>query len=103
MGNPLKVTAKEQIKKNLNKACYGWSKWGGPLLGLVQEDLTKEWICQACGEKQTDKLSPYMYEYPQGEYIRICSKCHYIRQKEHVEPCQFALLLYIVRKTYRIS
>ena len=61
---------------------YGWSKYGGARHGLVKEDL-EEWYCQSCGEKQTNQLPNYMFDYDgdMRDYIRICSKCKYEAMK----------------------
>ncbi len=91
------LTFEQQLKKNLDRAKYGWSRYGGPNRGLVQEDLTEEWNCQACGETQTNQLPPYMYEFSPREFVRICSKCHYTRLQEAIEPLQFDILIAIVR------
>lgn len=87
----------EEVKKALNKAKYGWTKWGGPNMGLVQKNLTETWFCQACKEEQPDDLTPYMFEFVEREYIRICSKCHHIRLTHDIQPLQFSILLEFVR------
>ena len=51
-----------------------WSKWGGSRMDLVQE-LTNIWHCQSCRSPQPRDLTPYKYEYPQGEYLRVCGPC----------------------------
>lgn len=91
------LSPEERIKKALNKQKYGWSKWGGANFGLVQKNLTEEWSCQACGEKQTNELPPYMFEFVEREYVRICSKCHHIRITLEILPLQFAILVECVR------
>lgn len=91
------LNAEEQLKKNLNRAKFGWTKWGGANQGLVQKNLTQEWNCQSCGEKQTDELPPYMFEFAEREYIRICSKCHHIRLKLSIAPLEFDVLVVKVR------
>lgn len=87
----------EQIKKNVNQAKYGWSKWGGANFGMVQKNLTPEWFCQACKEMQPVELTPYMFEFVEREYIRICSKCHHIRLKHNVLPLDYDRLIKLVR------
>jgi len=87
----------EEVRKALNKQKYGWSKWGGPNMGLVQKNLTETWFCQACCEEQPDDLSPYMFEFVEREYVRICSKCHAIRLKENIQPLEFEKLCDLVR------
>lgn len=59
----------------ITRKAYGWSKYGGKKLGLVQESKTEEWNCQACGEKQGSELPSYMFECLEGEFIRICTLC----------------------------
>jgi hypothetical protein len=71
-------------KKTLTTKMYGWSKYGGVSMGLVQENLTPEWYCQACNDKQTDDLPPYMFEFTPREFIRICSVCHFNRIKDNI-------------------
>lgn len=53
-----------------------WSKWGGANKDVIQENLSKEWACQSCGDIQPYALTPYKYEYPKGEYIRVCWICY---------------------------
>ena len=81
---------------------YGWTKWGGANRGLVQEDLTEEWHCQACGETETAELPPYMYEFAPREFIRICSKCHNVRLQKGIEPLQFPVLVSLVRVNHEL-
>lgn len=90
----------EEVRKSLNKAKYGWTKWGGPNYGLVQKNLTEFWYCQACKEEQTMDLPPYMFEFPEREYIRICSKCHHLRLENNIKPCQYRQLLNLVRSSH---
>lgn len=71
-------------KKLITGFMYGRSKYGGVNMGLVQENLTPEWYCQGCREKQTDDLPPYMFEFSPREFIRICSICHFTRLKENL-------------------
>jgi len=87
----------EEVRKALNKAKYGWTKWGGSNFGLVQKNLTETWFCQACKEEQPDELTPYMFEFVEREYIRICSKCHATRLKQNIKPLEFARLISVVR------
>ena len=85
-------------RKLITNKMYGWSKYGGVNLGLVQENLTPEWSCQACGGVQTDDLPPYMFEFLPREFIRICSPCQYIRQKDQINT--FDGLLGAVRRSH---
>ena len=95
-----KMTQQQAVKKLINKAKYGWSKWGRNNNGLVDEDITEEWNCQACGEMQTDELPPFMYEVSKREYIRICSVCQNKTIIDHIEPLHFDLLIIRVRKRH---
>ena len=52
-----------------------WTKWGGARMDLIQEDIGDMWNCQSCGDNQPNALSPYKYEFPEGEYIRVCATC----------------------------
>lgn len=85
-------------KKVITTAMYGWTKWGGSNMGLVQKNLDPEWNCQACGDLQTEELSPYMFEFIPREYIRICSICHFIRIKQTIK--EFKDLIEAVRKRH---
>ncbi len=62
--------------KAINKAKYGWSKYGGANYGLVTQEIHNTWYCQTCGEEQPEAIKPYMYEYFPRDYIRICSICY---------------------------
>lgn len=52
-----------------------WTKWGGAVKDVVQENLSEEWYCQSCGELQPAILTPLKYEFPVNEFIRVCSYC----------------------------
>lgn len=53
-----------------------WSKWGG---GRYVEDISlPEWKCQSCGETQVNVLPSYTFEYPTGEFIKVCVMCRYM-------------------------
>ena len=52
-----------------------WSKWGGGQQSAFKEKVQGVWSCQSCGQKQVAELSPYLYEYPAGEYVRVCARC----------------------------
>lgn len=51
-----------------------WSKHEGARMDVVQE-LSDVWYCQSCNARQPKDLTPYKYEYPQGEWIRVCGPC----------------------------
>jgi hypothetical protein len=62
--------------KYISKGFGGyWSKWGGARMSVIQEDLSPVWFCQSCTEPQPIELTPYKFEYPKGEYIRVCAEC----------------------------
>lgn len=61
------------VEKVLKRARQGWTKWGGS--NNSYRDVTPEWYCQACNEKQTDGLPSYLIKIQEGEYGRICSVC----------------------------
>lgn len=52
-----------------------WTKWGGARMDVIQEEVSDIWACQSCGGNQPKTLSPYKYEFPAGEYIRVCAPC----------------------------
>lgn len=72
-----------------------WSKYGGGK--LVEHAQLPEWKCQSCGEMQFNVLPSYLYEYPQGEYIKICTMCRYMVIRYSLET--FTDLLSVVRGT----
>ena len=81
-------TIKERISGINGKKVYSWSKYGGANLGLVQENITQEWACQACGDIQTSDLPAYMFEFVENEFIRICSICQSKKLEEHIKDFQ---------------
>ena len=57
-----------------------WTKYGGVrrFATVNQYDdpyITDGWICQSCTRQQTKELPHYPFEYPEGEFIRVCSDC----------------------------
>lgn len=78
----------EDRVSGLTKKAYGWSKWGGKNLGLVQEKKTNEWSCQTCGERQGSELPSYMFEFSENEFIRICSICQAKKLLNHIKTLQ---------------
>lgn len=55
-----------------------WSKWGGRVYDVLDNQFTEVreyWYCQSCNQPIPVSLSPYKYEYPQGDYIRVCAVC----------------------------
>lgn len=59
------------------KAMYGWSKYGGPNMGLVKQE-NDTWYCQSCGEEYPEEMSPFMMpmDDTMREFIRICGICY---------------------------
>lgn len=54
-----------------------WSKYGGnhhDIFESQNEDFSF-WICQSCGREFNKEFKPYFYQWPEGEYIRVCGKC----------------------------
>jgi hypothetical protein len=82
--------------KEFSRKAYGWSKYGEVNYGLVQEDKTREWNCQACGDKQTKDMPSYMMELIEREFVRICSSCQHVKLSNSLSSLYD--LVYIVRK-----
>lgn len=60
----------------ISKGATGhWSKWGGARMDVIQAEVSDVWHCQSCRNQQPKDLSPYKYEFPKGEYIRVCAPC----------------------------
>lgn len=72
----------------LTKKAYGWTKYGGTNLGLVQDGKTIEWSCQVCSDVQASDLPSYMFEFIENEFIRICSICQAEKIAHHVLTLQ---------------
>lgn len=72
-----------------------WTKYGG---GRKQEivDLPT-WVCQSCHMLQTNCLPYYLFQYPLGEYIRICVMCRHIVIRYSLND--FQQLISLVRRT----
>lgn len=54
-----------------------WTKWGGNVVDVFEsqnEDLS-HWFCQSCNRRIEKDVTPYFYEWPEGEYIRVCKDC----------------------------
>lgn len=72
-----------------------WSKYGGGrLVEIVDLPI---WNCQSCQEPQVDCLPSYLFQYPEGEYIKICVMCRYIVIR--FQPKSFDELISLVRRT----
>lgn len=76
------------ITSSMHSKMYGWSKYGGANYGLVQENKTKIWSCQTCGDKQGSDLPAYMFEFSKDEFIRICTNCQRLKLLHHVDDLQ---------------
>lgn len=81
--------------KPLTQAMYGWNKYGGVNLGLVQEKLGDEWVCQACSLTQSAG-QPFDFEFIPREFIKICESCHLMGIENEIND--FAELILLVRK-----
>lgn len=85
-------------EKTLNKAKYGWSKYGGARHGLIKQG--GRWYCQACGEEQPSIFPAYMLCVDNGEFrdfIRLCSACENIVKTKNIK--NFLILKKRVTKT----
>lgn len=54
-----------------------WTKWGGnvhDVFSRQNEEITN-WFCQSCNSEQDKEITPFFFEYPDKEYIRICQSC----------------------------
>uniref|UniRef100_A0A7C5YUN7 Uncharacterized protein n=1 Tax=candidate division CPR3 bacterium TaxID=2268181 RepID=A0A7C5YUN7_UNCC3 len=60
----------------LSKMLFGWSKWGGGNYGIFRE-ITEEWNCQLCGEKQIIGMPQYFFPFDnyRRDFLRVCSVC----------------------------
>ena len=68
-------------KKSYKGLTGHWSKWGGARTGIATnqygDDIAQEdWNCQSCGKTHPKDMSPYLYQYPENEYIRVCGVCY---------------------------
>jgi hypothetical protein len=84
--------------KAFNQMRYGWSKFGGGFFGLVKNEGI--WICQACGEEQTDDLPQYYIamDKSEREFVRICSICKHVQLKYKLGRYNYTRIIQIVRK-----
>lgn len=65
-------------KTSLKGLTGGWTKWGGAKHELYINQWDRdlgEWYCQNCGKKSPHELTPYMYEFPEKEFVRVCAPC----------------------------
>jgi hypothetical protein len=96
---PNQPSKKDDPLKGLKRGV--WSKYGGGQHALDTQDLSEEWVCQACSVPQIDLLSPYLFEFVPREYVRICAKCQAMRTRlnitsfeELISLCRNKPLLY---------
>jgi len=69
---------RSQTGISITRLQKGWVQNSGSHKGYQVRDETKEWCCQACGEKQSAKLDPYLFPFMENEVIRICALCQNI-------------------------
>lgn len=53
----------------------GWTKYGGARQHVVKTHIDKTWFCQCCGQERPKELSPFLFEFQQGDFIRVCANC----------------------------
>lgn len=77
------------------KVRYGWSKYGGPMYGIVRSE--SEWICQACGDPQPHGVAEYVLpiDSMKRDYVRICAVCKHV---QHRRRMTYYHLIQLVRK-----
>lgn len=66
------------VKRSYKGVTGHWSKWGGRRMSVIESQnggVDDFWRCQSCGDLQPEALSPYKYEFPAGEFIRVCAPC----------------------------
>lgn len=71
----------EPPKKSYKGLTGFWSKWGGARSGVATNQwgdagVDDEWFCQSCNAPQPPQLSPFRFEYPDREFIRVCAVCY---------------------------
>lgn len=52
-----------------------WTKYGASRKAVIQARIEKIWACQSCGERCPSVISPFLFEFIKGEYIRVCAVC----------------------------
>jgi hypothetical protein len=54
-----------------------WSKYGGNIVDVFesQHEEFLTWFCQSCKGEFNKEIKPFFYEWPEGEYIRVCGSC----------------------------
>lgn len=85
---------------DVNKAKYGWSRWGGAMYGLVKSE--GEWVCQGCGKDQPVGVPQYYFPWDkeEREYVRLCSVCKHIQLSNKIPKYQVTTLFTIIRKEF---
>lgn len=53
----------------------GWSKYGGARQHVIKTKIAKKWYCQSCGKERPKEMTPFLYEFVEGDHIRICATC----------------------------
>jgi len=79
------------------KLTGGRSKYGGGRNGLIKANPNGEWYCQSCGLAHPPSDSPYMFEFSEGEFIRICNKCLWLARANHI--VDFLILRELVKRS----
>lgn len=69
------VTVEEIPAVSYKGLTGGWSKWGGARAAALKEDIGDHWNCQSCGVVSPRRLTPYLYDFGYGEYLRVCAPC----------------------------
>lgn len=67
------------IEKRSFKGMTGsWTKYGGRRYSVIENQKTlrnEEWACQSCALIFPAVITPYKYEYPEGQYLNVCAVC----------------------------
>lgn len=81
MGNVTIEIEEIVVEKKSYKGLTGhWSKWGGRRMSIIESQnavIDDTWVCQSCGHDQPKEISPFKFEYPEHEYLRVCSICYF--------------------------
>ena len=76
----------------------GWTKYGGPSLGMRKEKIVGRWCCQACGEEVPAELKPFLFKIYKNEFLRLCNNCMSLAtQQQGISIIRFEKVLEIVR------
>jgi hypothetical protein len=69
----------KEVKKSYKGMTGGWTKWGGRVYGVAarQDEIPVDWVCQSCAEQYPAIMPAYKFQYPKGEYIRVCAICYF--------------------------